>query len=269
MKRTKVFFKIFLIVCSVMAFTACGSDDDDKIKGVDYLPGEIPGLGEAEGELTGTTFTLPNGIEVEGTITGLGVNIFNQRSSFTPTLVPELHVEKEMSLREKELTLRASSNFEVAVGSGYFVKVLVTLNNKNTTNTEIVFPAGLIVRALSSENQNGILLKKASVTVPKDGSLHVALIMYCGNSSRSPSGTSDQYEWGVVTDSKLILDLCDRLKNKKINYEEFSAADYNTYKDQVDNLQLILWSLTDGNSEYLSGLTDEYKEYIESLPNSN
>ncbi len=269
MRLTKVFFKVFLIVCSIVAFTACGSDDDDKIDGVGYLPGEIPGLGEAAGELTGKQFTLPNGIELEGTIMGLNSRIFNLSSSFTPALFPEIHARKEKNLQEKAFDLRASADPEIAVGSGYYVRVLAILNNENNTDTEVVFPAGLIVRALSSSNQSGVLLKKTSVTVPKNGSLNVGLILYCGNASRSPSGSSAQYEWGVVTDSKLILELCDLLKNKKINYEEFAKAEYNTYKDQVDELQSILWSLTDGDPEYSNGLTDMQKEYIASLPDSN
>lgn len=268
MRLTKMFFKVCLIVCSVAVFAACGSDGDDEIKGVDYLPGKIPGLGEAEGNLTGKQFVLPDGIELEGVIKGLSSSVFNIKSSISPALFPEIHTEKAKRLEEKGFALRASAQPEIAVGSGYYVRVLVILNNKNNADKEVLFPAGLIVRALSTDNQSGVLLKKTSVTVPKNGSLNVGLILYCGNASRDPSGSYDEYEWGVVTDSKLILDLCDRLKNKKINYEEFAKADYSIYKEQVDNLQSILWGLTDGYSEYSSGLTDEQKEYIANLPNS-
>jgi len=265
----KTITKLALLLCSVLVLSACSKDDDDKKnEAVNYPAGEIPGLGEEPGELTGTPFKLPAGIEMQGIIKGLS-------SSIMPFSTPVesstgIFQKKEKSLVEKQqISLRASAKAEIVVGSGHFVRVLILLNNNNDRDTEITFPAGLIVRALSSKNQNGVLLKKTSVTVPKKGSLAIGLVMYCGNSHRSPSGSSDEYEWGVITDSQLILDLCDRLKNKKINFEEFNSSNYDTFSEQVNRLQSILWSLTDYPSEMYEGLSEWDKEYIDKLPNSD
>lgn len=85
--------------------------------------------------------------------------------------------------------------------------------------------------------------------------------MHCGNSSLNPSSSSEKYEWAVISNSSLIVDLCNRLANKKINYEEFSIGE-SGYGTQVNKLQDILWRLTDG-----TGITESDIEYIDSLPN--
>jgi Iap family predicted aminopeptidase len=91
--------------------------------------------------------------------------------------------------------------------------------------------------------------------------------MYCGNSDRKPSSPSETYKFAVVSNSSLIVDLCQRLKNKKINIEEYNmrnSSENDAYQEIVTRLQAILWYLTDlGYS-----LTESEIEYIESLPNS-
>jgi len=262
-------WRLLFLLCSVLMVTACSSDDDEN-NAPNYLPGEIPGLGEAGGQLTGTTFVLPTGIKLQEQIKGYGGYIY-ARSSSVPVSYSEIFAEKERQLQNTPLVLRASaaSDADVIVGSGYFVSVLCILNSTNNTDTEVVFPAGLIVKALSSDHQNGVLLKKTSVVVPKNGSLKVALVMYCGNAGRSASSSSYEYEWGVVTNSDLILDLCNRLKDKKINFEEFSKNEgLDVYKEQVDVIQGILWSLTDGYSTS-EGISESDKKWIADLPNSS
>ncbi|MFV0539147.1 MAG: hypothetical protein ACK5M3_17545 [Dysgonomonas sp.] len=246
--------KKFLLGLSLLAlftipilFTSCSSDDEKEII-IDDQPGEIPGLGNAEGEITGAEFILPNGIELEGDIVGIS---YKHTKSTLKNEAPESF---DFSNATKSAT-------EV-IGSGYYVQVTVKLTNTTNRDIDVIFPARLVVKSLSGRYQNGVLLKRTKAIAPANATHTVALLMYCGNSSMSPSSTSEKYKWAAISNSSLIVDLCNRLVNKKINYEEFSGSE-SGYRNQVDNLQHILWNLTDG-----TGLRESDIEYIDSLPNS-
>lgn len=249
----------FLLLLSVLAtaalFSSC-SDDDDKIA---EIPGEISGLGNQPGELQGAKFSLPAGIELDGKITGLW--------SITPVGLYDNHpvaVSKNISRSETTAERIAASDYDVARGSGRYVIIFIPLKNTTNSNKELVFPARLIVRALASKYQNGVLLKETKVTIPANKQYKIALAMYCGNADKSASGTSAEYEWGVISNSPLLKELTDMLVDKKINIEEFTSANLSTYSSQVSELQSILWHITD--SSY--GLSDDDKAYIKALPKS-
>ena len=86
--------------------------------------------------------------------------------------------------------------------------------------------------------------------------------MYCGNAKKSPSSTAEFYDFAVVSNSSTIHDLIDRLKNKKINYEDFSDDTSSVFTDQVFRIQDILWQLTD----FPDGLSEDDISYINELP---
>ena len=248
MRKNKILLRISLVAFLAFAvlFTSCSNDDDEKEVIIDDQPGEISGLGDAPGELTGIEFTLPNGVELEGDIYGAS----SQYSLKT----------KGDEVEESDFdNLKASVN---VIGSGKWVQVAVRLKNLTNRDIDVIFPARLVVKSLSNRYQNGVLLKKTKTTVLANETHSVALLMYCGNKNLSPSSSYQKYEWAVISNSSLIVDLCNRLANKKINYEEFTDSK-SVYGNQVGPLQSILWRLTDG-----SGLSDSDIEYIESLPNS-
>ncbi len=147
-----------------------------------------------------------------------------------------------------------------------FVTLSVKLRNTASAEATVVFPAALIVKSVTGECQHGVLIKKVTVNIPAGSDYNVALIMYCGNSSRDVAGSSDEYVWGVVSNAAPLLELCEMVKNKKINIEEFdpsSSADKDTYDGQLFMLQAAVWSVTDG-----SGLSEWERSWIVELPNS-
>lgn len=85
--------------------------------------------------------------------------------------------------------------------------------------------------------------------------------MYCGNLSLSASSDTEIYAFAVITNSASLHDLFDRVKNKKINIEQFEKKDFLMYIEQQTTLQNIVWSVTDGN-----GLTEDNKKWLNELP---
>ncbi|MBR6756956.1 MAG: hypothetical protein IKM35_00545 [Bacteroidaceae bacterium] len=262
----KKFLSIMTMLSLIILWTACEKSDS-----VDYKPGEIPGLGDAEGELTGEPYELPDGVELTADITGAAQwsNYFD--SAWDYTEVPRL-----VSMSKKEIPpktgkpMRAKTENDIMYvyrGSGYgYVDLLLSLRNTNNRTSTVEFPAGLIFENVEGYCQNGVLLKKAVVEIPANTDVKVSLSFYCGNHYRGAAGSYDTYTLGVVTDAAPLIDLCERVKNKKINIEEYdptSIDDYYSYSEIKSRLQDIVWHVTDG-----TGLTQEDIEYIDSLPGS-
>jgi hypothetical protein len=225
---------IALFTFSVL-FTSC--DNDDEI--INDLPGQIPGLGDNKGELTGVEFKLPEGVQLDGDI-------------LTSTVDDVLQI----------------GSWWDGNGSGGCVKLTLRLKNLTNKAVDVELPAGLIMESLSGEYQNGVLLKKTRITVlASDETQPFLLEMYGGNKSLQHTSVTktEKYEFAVVSNSSLIVDLCNRLANKKINKEEFgSSVDNYNYEGYTSMVQSMLWSLTDGK-----GLTEDDIEYINSLPDSS
>jgi len=244
MKRMKLNLKnltsrLLLLVCiAIMAvsFNACNKDDLEY-----YEPGEIPGLGDAIGDVPGQQFTLPNGIELTGNITGSisSNNYWNQSSS-------------------------GQTIHYYGSGSGY-VDLLLKLRNVRSTSITVTFPIATVFISRTGNAQNGVLLQKVTITIPANSDYNLGLVLYCGNQHKGSASSGSVYDLGIVCNASSLIDLCNRLKNKKINIEKFSpasTADKNTYNSQKDILQRIVWQVTDGN-----GLTQNDIDHINSLPN--
>lgn len=210
-------------------------------KSDNYEPGNIPGLGNTPGNLTGESFSLPN-VWLSEEITGAGhYNDYWDK----PIEEPEIHY--------------------YGSGKGY-VDLLLKLSNAGSTSITVTFPAATIFVSKTGNCQNGILLKEVKITIPANSYYYLCLSLYCGNKHKSAAGSNDVYNLGVISDADPLIDLCNKLKNKKINIEKFSRTnteDRYTYNSQIDMLQNILWKVTDGN-----GLTQGDIEYINSLPNN-
>lgn len=261
--------KIFMMMCvmnAMVLFTSC-----EKVDNVDYLPGEIPGLGDAIGELTGTPYSLPLGVELTTDIYGGAEwhDYFTPAMNYTAFPARVAKRGKELPSKADKVTRAALNDEAVTVyrGSGYgYVDLYLSLHNTNSNTTTVEFPAGLILENVEGYCQNGVLLKKTVVQIPANGEMMLSLSFYCGNAHKGAAGSYDQYVLGVVTDAAPLIELCERVKNKKINIEEYDATsetDYYEYYAIVDMLQDIVWNVTD-----YEGLTEEDINYINSLPNS-
>lgn len=265
MKRWYLFLFAGLLC---FALASCDKDDDPTLDNppVDYTPGEIPGLGGADGELTGAPFKLPDGVELIDNITGDG----SQRGywDFSGSYAPNAtFTQKDGSVVTRALgvqTRAGETRHYYGSGKGY-VDLLIPMRNGRSGPITVTFPAGTILRSQNANRQHGVLIKKVAVTIPANSDYYLCLAFYCGNAHKGSAGSNDVYELGVVTNARPLLDLCDRVKNKKINIEDFSRTsygDYGIYNSQIGRLQSIVWEITDEE-----GLSEEDIAYINALPN--
>ena len=270
MKVKKVFpFSLWLLVlCFFLA--ACGGDGGGSSSGgggnggggsspttSNDSPGKIPGLGNTSGNLQGTSFALPSGVTLVGSIGVAGVN----GKSFLTFQSAEGKVKALKDLI-KNINI-VDGNYNAQIGSGW-VPIVLTLKNSTTGAIKVTFPARLILRPRNNQYQDTVLLKEASVTIPSQQNYTIVLVMYCGNLNRlGLDGTG--YEWGVISNSTTLTDLTDRLVHKQINVEDFAGYyDINNYSDRWQKLQDILWNLTDNGV----ALSDADKQWIASIPNT-
>jgi hypothetical protein len=266
LKKTTSNLLLFTCVAMMaLSLNSCTKSGEDPLNN----GSEIPGLGNAEGNLTGTPFRLPDGIELIGNITGAGYQD-NYWLTFAPSERKLVHKDRTVENPVTPVQTRADNNEEThyrGSGEGY-VDLLISLRNTRSTPVEVTIPAATIIISQSGDSQHGVLIKKVTFTIPANESYRLSLSLYCGNLSKSAAYSSDIYIWGVVSNAKALLDLCDRVKNKKINIEEFSqtsSADRYTYESQVYELQDIVWDITDS----IGKLANDAISYINSLPNSN
>ena len=249
---------MLIVVAAMMAlsFSSCEKENEEGQ--------EIPGLGSAEGELTGTPFTFPAGIEC-GEIRGASYSYSYWSMNMTRSFV---HKDGTVETLPPLVQTRADEDiYYYGSGPGY-VDLVLPLKNITANPIQIEIPAATILVSKAGDCQNGVLIKKVTFSIPANSEIRLVLSFYCGNSSKSTAGTSDIYILGVVSNSRVLLDLCDRVKNKKINLEEFSrssSSDRSTYNSQRSALQSIVWNVTD----YGHALTESDKAYISALPNSN
>ncbi len=261
MKKKYTIPFMLVLAISFLLNTSCSKDEkgDDQIQITEDKPGEIPGLGEAEGELTGQKYKLPEGIEQVGEIIGYegDINTTAKQKS------RELRASGKNNAKKAESPAEVSTDF--SRGSGYYVRVRINLKNTTSSNRKVELPAGLVIKSRSGTYQNGVLLKKTSIDIPANKTILLDLHMYCGNAAKSSSSPSEKYDLAVISNSSSLHDLINRLKNKKINIEQyFKETDgMDKYEDIVAFLQNILWNVTDSES----GLLDDDIEYINSIPN--
>ena len=283
LKGTKM-RKAFVIMSGFFfaaVLSACGGDgsshhagnDGDNGDGgegtelVEHHPGEIPGLGEYPGELQGTPFILPQGVMLNGDIHGYDWSMDTTASSPLARTTKD-RLDPSLFMAFSQRFAISTEPHDIRAGSGFPVEVVIPLLNTNPEETTVVFPARLIIRANSGQYQNGVLLKDTVVKIPASSEYSVILVMYCGNLQREGSAYAAVYEWGIISDSLLLKDLTDRLRNKKINVEEYD--DFTTpaflwtseaYWQVYERLSNMLWNLTDRGI----ALTESDKEWIEAL----
>lgn len=268
MKEFKIYSRLCLLIMIVFVFTiaSCKKDKDEDAKPepqqvVTNEPGKIPGLGETAGTHTGSAFSLPDGVTFDGEIKGKGFYeiIIGGEKKSKKELLNEMSIDKPNLLK--------STNSVALKGGGIFVVLNINLKNNKAEPKEVVFPAGLIAKSKSGNYQNGVLLKKTSIIVPANETITVYLCMFCGNSSLDASDFEETYEFTVVSNSSLIIDLCNRLKTKKINVDEYNLEledDFLAYWSNITVVQDALWSITD----YYDGLTEDIIASLNALPES-
>jgi hypothetical protein len=256
-------FKAFIFVLFVGFLVGCGgsgssgnSGQDNPVVLVDDEPGSIAGLGDADGEVTGEEFVLPDGVYIEGEVTG--------PSHTQPKVIDEDRVLGDPEANAFDI-ITVSGGVDTIVGSGgKWVLLAFYLNNTNDRDVEVVFPAGLVIKSKTGNSQNGVLIKKTSVVIPSKAKYRVALAMYCANAHKSSSSGHKYSEHFIISNSRTLWELINLVANKKINIEEYSDAERGVYSAIVGKLTQIVWNITDSQL----GLTQNDRAYINSLPDS-
>ncbi|WP_257666713.1 hypothetical protein [Parapedobacter tibetensis] len=205
-KRFLIVAMLFLIIPAV--FQSCGKDDTEPEQNTDETPGNIPGMGEAEGSPEGDLFKLPEGIRLTGSMIGIDCNDGDE------------------------------------LGSGINVTVCIKLYNEKSENVELNLPTGLVFVCDDASYQNGMLLQGTKIILPGKTNTNFTLFLYCINAARGSSDSDAIFQFGPVTKSALIKELADLISTKKINLAEYQGETLGYY-EAVSAVQSAVWSITD------------------------
>lgn len=237
----------------LITFTACEKEVMEE-------PGNIPGMGDAVGELQADPFELPEGIEIVGSIGGIGDSSGGEAAvSGSPSL-------------KSTLSALNSQSYACYGSGGRWVKVAVTLKNSSNMYRTVFLPRGLLFKVNKEGYQHAMLLQWTWVCIKPMAERTFVLNLYCIN--RGLSGSDPHVEFSIlgITNSDVMWSLLRLIGWRKINLEHYqvvsnvsglkaSADDIRTYEEITEVLQDAIWSLTDG-----TGLTEEQISFIESIP---
>lgn len=233
-----------LVFIALFLFTACELKEDPETYG------NIPGMGNTEGELQATSFDLPDGIELIGSITGLGDEA-------------NVAVSGESNFKSTEGN---QSNYPCYGSGGKWVKVVITMRNTSSNWRTVFFPRGLLFKVNNSGYQHAMLLQWVWKSIPPNQDVTFVLNLYCINKGLDGSSNHVNYDICGVSSSPIMLEFLSRIGWRKINYEHFNIVGGDFKSTQVDyeiiteNLQEAIWTITNGN-----GLTQEQIDFIESI----
>lgn len=233
----------FLIVISVLGLVSCEKDETGE------MPGSIPGLGDAPGKPEiKEAFVLPEGIVIEGEITGLE------------------------SVTQQSPTLKSSGHFNWPVfGSGSDVTLKLTLKNEGNSPRTLFLPKGLIWENTTGQYQHGLQIQTIWISLLPGATKQVTIRLYCANINWDIPNQNGIYKILGITSSKIIWRFLDLIGWKMVNYEMIVNGSGNNLKsgssspsfDEITvNMQRIIEKLTDNGEP----ITDEDKQFIQSIP---
>lgn len=223
MKQRKAFVLLTAACFAAFTFMACSkSDKKDDAPQTKETAGNIPGMGKAEGTPQGTALTFPAGVTLS-----------------TRPLLGEI----------------CDTTYEV--GSGGLVEICMAFVNNNATDVTLTLPAGLVVISETTEYQHGLLIQNATIVLKAKRTTQVGVNFWCLNASRAPSSGSAVYKLGPVTNSVLIGQLCEQLKNKRTARHEYT--DDTDYYVASNAIQMLIWGYTDGDGFTSAELAEQLK----------
>jgi len=245
MKKIKFLAVVLLLISGILI--SCQKDDS---KSKDD-PGNIPGMGEAGGELEILKpFVLPEGISLVGEVKGAGDS--------PVSLAGDVFIRNESNLKD----------YQGIFGSGgQWVMLNVVLENSTPVDQEVVIPAGCVFEYKHDENetddnnyQHGICLQEVRINIYGSARHNIILFVYCINKGKEGSNNLVSYIIRGTSTSKLIAFLVDALKFKRIDVTDFTDDEMEEYNRITDRIQEIVWAITNG-----SGLTQDDKDFINAL----
>ncbi|MFT5749511.1 MAG: hypothetical protein ACI93S_000772 [Ancylomarina sp.] len=222
--RKLLFLVTFSFIVAV-TFLSCSKDKSDNDD-----PGNIPGMGDAGGDLeVDGPSSYPIQPSIIGDITGLEV-----------APLPTENV--------------------AGSGGGW---VILDIEIENTTDEEADFYllGGSVIECQEVGYQNAISINRVDVSVEAESSKHIKLLVYCINRGRSGSSPEISYIIKGVSSSDRMMRLVEALENKKIDIRGYLPDDKMEFIDLSEKIQDLVWEITNG-----SGLSDDDWTFINSLP---
>ncbi len=229
-------YLVLSIILTGFIFTSCIKEEPVDV------PGNIPGMGDNNSALEVTPISLPDNVSFVGEIRGYEEN--NKSASLFP-------------------------DFNIFGVSGHYIKLKLTIENKNDKIITHYFKAGTIFQSSNPEYQHGILLQWTWVCIPANSQRTIVLYLYCINKGKNNSDGNNTYTMLGKTNSVPMLNLLKMLTLKKVNHEFFitinlkSTAEgeyeYNTISEKM---QEAVWALTNYGTE----IPEDIKAYIKGLP---
>ena len=222
MRKIILLFTFLFVVASFLSCQKNKNNNDD--------PGNIPGMGDAGGELeVEDTLSFPMESFFVGDITGCEANVI-------PTDNP--------------------------VGSGgEWVILDFSIENKTDKDANFYLLGGSVIECQEENYQHAICIQRLDILVEAETTKNCKLLVYCINKGRSGSSPDITYLIKGVSSSDRMMRLVDALEDKKIDIREYLPDNKNEFKEISKAIQDIVWAITNG-----SGLSDEDWTFINSLP---
>lgn len=234
MKKVNFLYVLLFLISGILI--SCDKEDDN---GQD-TPGNIPGMGNTEGELEIIEpFEMPEDISIEGEITGFDGS--------------PLALENSGDLTKTGYYRCGSGGRDIVLN--------ITLRNNSNNSKYFVFKRGFVFKCLKEGYQNGICARRVGINIPARSSRKCKLLLYCINAGKKGSSANVRYLAKGITASKRMMELLNALEYKKINVSDFSPEELVEYDDRCTRIQKIIWSVTNGK-----GVSKDDWKFIKSLP---
>ena len=243
----------FIATLFLIGFTACEQTDE---------PGGIPGMGDTPGELEiAEPFVAPEGLSIE--VSGLD----------------ELTLEDGAGIAQLKSTQSRCSIHGVG-GSRYknrfkvWIRTNIWISNISNKKICTTLRRGLIFKVSKEGYQHGILVKPVKICINPNTEQNIELWLMCINKGKDGSKHKLKYHIAGITASKVINNLLNYLKGKKIDVSDYcnvnpsaklkstTADDMVEYQEIADHIQNAIWQLTNEGKD----LSQEQIDYFNSLP---
>lgn len=238
-----------LLICiSLLMFVSC-AEDENTSSNID-IPGSIPGMGDAGGELQVLeTFILPE-----------GVTLISIEGIDNPTITTtfESDILKSTSTYGSQQKCRGNG--------GEWMAIYMKFKKADYSDCDGVhIPRGCVIESDQDDSQSGIVCQNINLIFDKlKDEIEAKIYLHCINKGKKGTSSNNRYHIKGKTNCTPLLDLTKELMDKKIDISEFDDENLDEYKNISTRLQDCVWKITNGN-----GMTSDDWDYCKRLNKSN
>jgi len=156
MKKIKFSVIVMILIAGTLIYC-----EKQNQKNQEEIAGQIPGMGNAEGELQVTQpFVLPEGISIEGNIKGVGD--------------PPATAEGVSDMGKSRIKNGSYDILKLGSGGQWIVLDLI-FANANPFNIEFIIPGGCVFECRTEGYQHGIALQDIPIEILAGKPFHLQL----------------------------------------------------------------------------------------------